>query len=188
VRNPTTIRYPSDLTDARWERLQPLLPPQQPRTSRPARDHRLVLDGILWIVRTGAPWRDLPPRFGPRQTVASRFYRWHAAGIWDALLAVLQQVADTLGRLDWGVHHVDGTTIRAHQHAAEARGGDPETEALGRGRGGCSTKVHLRVEGNRKPLTLLLTPGRRHEATVFEALLAQGTVKRAGRGRPKLRP
>jgi len=176
------------LTDAQWERLRPLLPPQKPRTGRPAKDHRLVLDGILWIVRTGAPWRDLPPRFGPWQTVATRCYRWYAAGIWDALLARLQQVADALGQLDWGIHYVDGTTIRAHQHAAGARGGDAEAEALGRGRGGFSTKVHLRAEGGGKPLALLLTPGQRHEATVFEALMAQGAVKRAGRGRPRRRP
>ena len=176
------------LTDAQWERLRPLLPPQKPRTGRPAKDHRLVLDGILWIARTGAPWRDLPPRFGPWQTVASRFYRWHAAGIWDALLATLQQVANAAGQLDWGVHYVDGTTIRAHQHAAGACGGDAATEALGRGRGGFSTKVHLRAEGNGKLLTLLLSPGQRHEASVFEPLMRQGAVKRTGRGRPKLRP
>ena len=176
------------LTDAQWERLRPLLPPQKPRTGRPAKDHRLVLDGILWIARTGAPWRDLPPCFGPWQTVATRFYRWRVAGIWDALLAALQQRADAAGRLDWGVHFVDGTTIRAHQHAAGARGGDPEAEALGRGRGGFSTKVHLRAEGGGKPMTLVLTPGQRHEASVFEQVMTQGAVKRAGRGRPKLRP
>jgi len=89
---------------------------------------------------------------------------------------------------DWGIHFVDGTTIRAHQHAAGARGGDPETEALGRGRGGFSTQVPRRAEGAGKPLTLLLTPGRRHEAGVFADLLAQGAVKRAGRGRPRRRP
>jgi transposase len=176
------------LTDAQWERLRPLLPPQKPRTGRPAKDHRLVLDGILWIMRTGAPWRDLPPRFGPWQTVATRFYRWRATGIWDALLVALQQAADVLGRLDWGIHYVDGTTVRAHQHAAGARGGEPETEALGRGRGGFSTKVHLRAEGNGKPLALVLTPGQQHEASVFERLMAQGAVKRPGRGRPRLRP
>ena len=119
------------LTDAQWERLRPLLPPQKPRTGRPAKDHRLVLDGILWIARTGAPWRDLPPRFGPWQTVATRFYRWHAAGIWDALLAELQRQTDAAGCIDWGVHYVDGTTIRAHQHAAGARGGDPEADSAG---------------------------------------------------------
>ena len=177
-----------ELTEAQWPRLQPLLPPQNAWTGRPAKDHRLVLNGILWIHRTGAPWRDLPDRYGPWQTVATRFYRWRAAGIWDALLAALQQRADAAGRLDWAVHYVDATIVRAHQHAAGARGGDAVAEALGRGRGGFSTKVHLRSEGGGKPMTLLLTPGQQHEAGAFEQLMGQGAVKRAGRGRPRLRP
>lgn len=176
------------MTGAQWERLRPLLPPQKAWTGRPAKDHRLVLNGILWIDRTGAPWRDLPECYGPWQTIASRFYRWRAAGIWDRILAAVQQLADAEGRLDWGVHYVDGTIVRAHQHAAGALGGDAVTEALGRGRGGFSTKVHLRAEGGGKPLALLLTPGQRHEASVFAALMAQGGVKRAGRGRPRRRP
>lgn len=177
-----------ELTDARWEKLLPLLPPQKAWTGRPAKDHRLILDGILWIDRTGAPWRDLPERYGPWQTVATRFYRWRAAGIWDEVLAVLQQRADAEGRIGWEVHYVDGTIVRAHQHAAGAQGGTPSQEALGRGRGGFSTKIHPRAEGGGKPLTLLLTPGQRHEATVFEALMEQGAAKRAGRGRPRRRP
>jgi transposase len=177
-----------ELTDRQWERLRPLLPPQKAWTGRPAKDHRLVLNGILWIDRTGAPWRDLPERYGPWQTIASRFYRWREAGIWDRILAAVQQLADAEGRLDWDIHYVDGTTVRAHQHAAGARGGDAATEALGRGRGGFSTKVHLRAEGGGKLLALLLTPGQRHEATAFEALMEQGAVRRAGRGRPRRRP
>src|SRR4051794_15750482 len=177
-----------ELTDAQWERLRPLLPPQKAWTGRPAKDHRLVLNGILWIDRTGAPWRDLPDYYGPWQTIATRFYRWREAGIWDDVLAALQQQADTEGRLDWAVHYVDGTTVRAHQHAAGARGGDATAEALGRGRGGFSTKVHRRAEGGGKLMTLLLTPGQRHEASAFEPLMEAGAVKRAGRGRPRRRP
>ena len=62
-------------TDEQWERLKSLLPPQKPRTGRPSRDHRTIVDGILWVLRTGAPWRDLPERYGPWQTVASRYIR-----------------------------------------------------------------------------------------------------------------
>ncbi|MFL5514931.1 MAG: IS5 family transposase [Gemmatimonadales bacterium] len=177
-----------ELTDAQWERLRPLLPPRKAWTGRPAKDHRLVLNGILWIDRTGAPWRDLPEQYGPWQTIASRFYRWREAGIWDRILAAVQQLGDAEGRLDWDVHYVDGTIVRAQQPAAGARGGDAVAEALGRGRGGFSTKVHLRVEGGGKPVTLLLTPGQRHEAGAFEQLMEQGAVRRAGRGRPKSRP
>jgi transposase len=151
-------------------------------------DHRRILNGILWLLRTGAPWRDLPERYGPWQTVASRFYRWRQAGLWDRLFAAVQQQADAAGHLDWGLHFVDGTIIRAHQHAAGAPSGAPTAEALGRSPGGFSTKVHLRAEGGGNLITLVLTPGQQHEATVFEPLLAQGAVKRPGRGRPKHRP
>jgi transposase len=110
-----------ELSDEQWERLQPLLPPQKPRTGRPAEDHRRILSGILWIHRTGAPWRDLPSEYGPWQTVATRFYRWVNAGVWDRILATLQQQGDAAGKLDWSQHYVDGTVVRAHQHAAGAR-------------------------------------------------------------------
>jgi transposase len=114
-----------EITDAQWEHLQPLLPPQKPKTGRPNKDHRTVLSGIVWILRTGAPWRDLPERFGSPKTVSSRFYRWRKAGIWQRILARLHQVRDREGRLDWVEHFVDGTVVRAHQHAAGAKGGTP---------------------------------------------------------------
>jgi transposase len=112
-----------ELTNEQWERLQPLLPPQKPKTGRPAGDHRTILNGILWILRTGAPWRDLPERYGPWRTVASRFYRWQRAGIWQRLFDALKQQADAAGQLNWLLHVVDGTIIRAHQHAAGAKKG-----------------------------------------------------------------
>src|SRR5829696_6525061 len=133
----------SDLTEAQWEQLRPVLPPQKPRTGRPGKDHRIILNGILWILRTGCPWRGLPERYGPWKTVSSRFYRWQRAGIWDRVLAEVQRQADAEGRLDWSLHFVDSTLARAHQHAAGARG-DPAAEALGHSRGGYSTKIHLR--------------------------------------------
>jgi transposase len=103
-----------ELTDTQWERLRPLLPPQKPKTGRPNKDHRTVLSGIIWILRTGAPWRDLPERFGSPKTVASRFYRWRRAGTWQRILERLQQLRDLEGDLDWGEHVVDGTVVRAH--------------------------------------------------------------------------
>jgi transposase len=111
------------LTNIQWKRLAPLLPPQKPKTGRPAHDHRTIIDGILWILRTGAPWRDLPERYGPWRTVASRFYRWQRAGIWERLFAAVQAQADAAGQLNWDVHDIDGTMIRAHQHAAGAKNG-----------------------------------------------------------------
>ena len=110
------------LSDARWERLRPLLPPQKAWTGKTAKDHRQVLEGILWVLRTGAPWRDLPAQdFGPWQTYSTRFYRWVKAGVWQKVLAELQRQDDAEGAVDWSLHHADGSVIRAHQHAAGAQ-------------------------------------------------------------------
>ena len=110
-----------DVTDEQWRRLEPLLPPEKPRTGRPNHDHRRVVSGMLWIHRTGAPWRDLPERYGPVGTVSSRFYRWCRAGVWDRIRSALQAEADARGEIDWDLHFVDATIVRAHQHAAGAR-------------------------------------------------------------------
>ncbi len=108
-----------ELTDEQFAKLAPLLPPEKPATGRPNKDHRTVVEGICWVLRTGAPWRELPTRFGPWKTVASRFYRWRAAGIWDRVLAALQADAETAGEVDWRVS-VDSTISRVHQHGATA--------------------------------------------------------------------
>ena len=107
--------------------------------------------------------------------------------MWERILEALQRAADREGRLDWRTHFVDGTVVRAHQHAAGAVGGQ-HREALGRSRGGFSTKVHLRAEGGGKPMALVLSGGERHESLYVEALLAGGSVRRAGRGRPRRHP
>jgi transposase len=123
---------------------------------------RAILRAILWVLRTGAPWRDLPARFGPWPTAWTRFGRWTAAGIWNRILAIRQRAADRVGRLDRDTHHVHGTVVRAHQHTAgtvRAR----EHEALGRSRGGLSTQVHLRADGGGRPLALAVSAGERHE-------------------------
>jgi transposase len=110
-----------ELTDRQWQRLEPLLPPERPPTGRPNHPHRTILNGILWVLRTGAPWRDLPERYGPVGTVSSRFYRWCQSGLWHRILSALQGQADARGEIDWDLHFVDATIVRAHQHAAGAR-------------------------------------------------------------------
>lgn len=99
-------------------------------------------------------------------------------------MSALQQQADAAQELNWDVHHVDGSVIRAHQHAAGAKQSSPEAEALGRSVGGFSTKIHLRIEGRGKPMVIRLTAGQCHETTEFEPLIEQGAVKRQGPGRP----
>lgn len=177
-----------DLSDQQWARLAPILPPIKPPTGHPNLDHRPIINGMLWINRTGAPWRELPERYGKWKTVSSRFYRWQQAGIWQRILDNLQTQADSQGKLDWAIHYVDGSIVRAHQHAAGAKGSQAATEALGRSQGGFSTKVHVRADGQGRPLTFVLTAGQRHETVAFEALMTQVAVQRPGRGRPKQRP
>jgi transposase len=112
-----------ELTDEQWARLAPHLPPERPATGRPNRDHRTVADAILWRLATGAPWRDLPERYGPWQTAYSRFRRRQAAGVWGRAPAALQAEADARGDLDWSLHFLDATVIRAHASAAGAKKG-----------------------------------------------------------------
>jgi len=117
------MRHRGELTDSEWERLEPHLPPEKPETGRTNKDHRQIINGILWRERTGAPWRDLPERYGPWSTAYSRFWRWREAGIWDRVFAAVQQEEDAAGAVDWEVQFVDSSVIRAHQHAAGAKGG-----------------------------------------------------------------
>ena len=111
-----------EITDQAWQEIEPLLP-EYGQSGGQWRDHRTVINGILWVLRTGCPWRALPERYGSWKTASSRFYRWQRAGIWDRVLAAVQRRADAEGRLDWTLHFVDSTVVRAHQHAAGAKGG-----------------------------------------------------------------
>jgi transposase len=108
-----------EITDAAWERIAPLLPPNGKRGGQ-WKDHRTVINGILWKLRTGAPWRDLPERYGAHSTCADRLARWEREGLWDRLLTEVQTKSDAVGEISWEVS-VDSTTVRAHQHAAGAK-------------------------------------------------------------------
>ena len=107
-----------ELTDKAWAVIEPLLPPAGGARGR-WRDHRQVINGILWKLRTGAPWRDLPERYGPWKTCHERLRRWTADGTWDKILA-RAQVRDDGQPVDWVVA-VDSSVVRAHQHSAGAR-------------------------------------------------------------------
>jgi transposase len=111
-----------DLTDSEWERLQPLLPPEHSgKQGHPYEDHRRVINGILWVLRTGAPWRDIPERYGSWHTCHDRLLRWQREGLWERVLQQLQGRADAAGAIDWEVSFADSSITRAHQHAAGAR-------------------------------------------------------------------
>ncbi|WSJ34416.1 IS5 family transposase [Streptomyces subrutilus] len=179
------------MTGPGWERIRDLLPPRSGRGGRWS-DHRTVIDAVVWKYRTGAPWRDLPDAFGPWQTVYNRFRRWTRDGTWHTIWKALQARADAAGEIDWMVS-VDSTTVRAHQHAAGARTrqavtDEPGDHALGRSRGGLTTKVHLVADGRCRPLAVLLSAGQRNDALFFEAVMARVRVPRTGPGRPRTRP
>lgn len=123
-----------DLTNAEWERLEPFLPRGGTRGGRWS-DHRKVINGVLFRVRTGVQWRDLPERFGPWQTIYKRHRRWSADDTWQLLLTRIQAAEDAEGGIDWDVS-VDSTTVRAHQHAAGARKTAPPVVAPQKGRHG----------------------------------------------------
>jgi len=108
-----------ELTDQAWAVIEPLLPANR-RSGGQWADHRRTINGILWRLRTGAPWRDLPERYGPWQTCYERFRRWQQDGTWDRLLAHAQTRSDAIGQVEWTIS-VDATINRAHQHAAGAR-------------------------------------------------------------------
>jgi transposase len=129
-----------DLTDEEWARLEPLLPDRSPRRGGRWADHRVVINGVLWRVRTGSPWRDLPDCYGHWKTVYNRHRRWSANGTWTAILDELRRGCDHSGQPEWVVA-VDSTVVRAHQHATGARrqslaeadtGGCAELQEFGR--------------------------------------------------------
>jgi transposase len=186
-----------DLTDAQWALLEPLLPAPM-RSGRPSQwTKRQLIDGIRWRVRVGAPWRDVPECYGSWQAVYGLFRRWQRAGVWARIVTGLQARANATGLITWDVS-VDSTIARAHQHAAGARrcpdaqveppGAEPADHALGRSRGGWTTKLHLACEQGGKPLSLLLTAGHRGDSPQFAPVLAAIRVPRPSGGRPRTRP
>lgn len=108
-----------DLSDAEWELIGPLLPPERGRWARPAGDNRRFLNGMLHVLRVGCPWRDMHERYGKWNSVYVRFRRWAEQGVWDALLQTLFD----LGLTDDWQHMIDSTTVRGHVLAGGEKGG-----------------------------------------------------------------
>lgn len=109
-----------EVTDKQWELIAPLIPGRKALTGRPPKDPRLMLDGILWVLGTGAPWRDLPERFGSCKTVHRYFSTWRRDGVFARILEALQIKLDEKGLLDWDLWCVDGANVRAARAAAGA--------------------------------------------------------------------
>ena len=117
------------LSDARWERIAPLLPGKKGDPGRSGEDNRLFVEGVLWLVRAGAPWRDLPPRFGKWGTVWKRFRRWGEKGVFERVFQALS------GDPDFEYALIDGTIVKVHRHGSGARGGLTLRRSAGRAAG-----------------------------------------------------
>nr|WP_261971834.1 IS5 family transposase [Prosthecodimorpha staleyi] len=152
--------------DEEWAFFEPFVTMRGAHSGRRPRDHRQVLDGIFWIARTGAQWRDLPENFGKWSSVYRQFRRWTLAGLWDLLLEALN---DTEG-VGETVQMIDSTVVRAHHCAAGGKGGTPR-QGLGRSRGGFSTKIHLRANGIGLPIAVEIAPGQASDYTGAVPLL-----------------
>ncbi|ASW03984.1 MULTISPECIES: IS5 family transposase [Burkholderiaceae] len=140
------------LSDEVWARIESVLPGKEGDPGRTAADNRWFVEAVLWIGRTGCPWRDLPKALGRWHTVYVRFSRWRRTGVWER---VIHAVAD-----ETEIKHVliDSTIVRAHQHSS----GAPQKnglQALGRSRGGQTIKLHLAVDDAGRPLRLIATEG-----------------------------
>lgn len=109
-----------ELTDEQWQLVEPLIPLKRARTGRPAKDRRQMLNGIFWILAAGAPWRDLPERFGPWQSVHRYFCTWRREGVFARVIEALQVKLDERGLIDWELWCVDGASVRAARAAAGA--------------------------------------------------------------------
>src|SRR5688572_7494036 len=109
-----------ELTDEQWALVEAHVPRSTARTGRPPSDPRRMLNGIFWVLHTGAPWRDLPDRFGPWQTVYDHFRKWRKAGVFAAAVEALQVKLDKHGLIDWDLWCVDGAHVRASRAAAGA--------------------------------------------------------------------
>ena len=133
------------MSDEGWAFFAPYVIESGPAWPSP-RNHRLVLDGIFWIIRTGAQWRDLPSYFGPWSSVYRQFRRWTLSGLWDVLLEALNDTDDVPGRLQM----LDSTVVRATIALPGQRG--PQKEGFGRSKGGFTTKVHLRTNAAGLPI------------------------------------
>ena len=167
-----------NLTDLEWKTIRRFLPPERTgRAGRPWKPHRQVINGIVFVLRTGIPWPDLPREFGKFKTVYNRFRRWVKSGLW---LKIVKAVMDRLlkeGTINFELWCVDGTVIRAHRVASGAPKGkltseeNAEKHALGRSRGGYSTKLHFLTDARGIPLSVTATPGQKHEAPEFENLM-----------------
>ena len=192
------------LTDAQWELIEPLMPSSDGKRGNRFRDHRQVVEGVVYRFRTGIAWRDLPAEFGPWQTVWKRHRRFCGDGTWDRILTALLAHADAVGEIDWtrqrGLHDQPGPPARHQPDPSRAghRGHcritricaiEPPDHAIGRSRGGLSHQDPPRCATARAARWCCCSdPGRASDSPMFPNLLDAIRVPALGPGRPRTRP
>jgi len=167
------MRY--ELADYEWVVIRPMLP-NKPRGVPRVNDRR-VLNGIFWVLRSGAPWRDLPAAFGPYTTCYNRFVRWRRAGVWGRIIDALAATHDA------AVQMIDTSIVRVHQHGSCITRN--QRQSMGRSRGGLTSKIHAVVDSNGLPIRLALSPGEAHDVRLAGKLLSRlksGSMLLADRG------
>ncbi|MBB1493401.1 IS5 family transposase [Paracoccus sp. MC1854] len=155
------------MSDEEWAFHEPFIRAVRAPSGRKPVNHRLVLDGIFWIARTGSPWRDLPEEFGKWFSVYRQFRRWTLAGLWEQIMDALNEskaVPDAL-------QMIDSTVVRAHHQAAGGKRGTPR-QGFGRSRGGFTTKIHLRVNSAGLPMRIEITPGQTSDYKGFDLVMS----------------
>ena len=125
------IHHRHDISDRLWRVISPHLPGRQGTVGRPAEDNLLFINAVFWILRTGAPWRDLPPDYGDWKNVHRRFCRWRDRGIWEKILEIVSGEPD----YEWLI--IDASHVKVHPHAAGAKGGNQD---MGRTKGGSTPR------------------------------------------------
>ena len=128
------IQHRHDITDKAWEKISAMLPGQRGQWGGIAKDNRKFINGVFWILRTGAPWRDLPPEYGKWGSVHQRFRRWRDNGTWEKILEALIEEPD----YEWLM--IDGSHCKVHPHASGAKGGNQE---MSRTKGGSIRRFTL---------------------------------------------
>ena len=109
-----------ELTDKQWQAVESILPKRTAKTGRKPKSPRQMLNGIIWVLRSGAPWRDVPDRYGRWQTVYDYYWHWRDSGTFGRILSALQIRLDREGRIDWDLWCIDGSSVRAARAAAGA--------------------------------------------------------------------
>jgi transposase len=156
---------PHQLRDDQWDLIRNRLPGRAGSVGVTAADNRRFIDAVIHRYRTGSPWRDLPESFGDWNNTHRRWSRWAKRGVWVTILALLAVDADNEYAM------IDSTIVRAHQHSAGAKKNAGEDQAIGKSKGGLSTKIHVLVDALGNPLKIILTAGQVHDLAGADALV-----------------